>query len=899
MDSINNAKLKRNLLFCLLSALETDLRSNFLFLLKEKISISNDIKIKLKRRYYDNSNSDTDDLKLLIDYLDFGDYSQILNQNSDKFSNKKLSKLLSEDLSSIVRVRNRVMHTRPLEYDDDKKVLKFVNKIDKFKEIVTFSETKKEMDLIDSDPNHLIKIKLDNLKKNKSFIKHNLPMVDYDDTGFIGRIRDKEMLKNKLLGAYPVITLIGVGGIGKTSLVLSCLYDLIEDNETKLESDFFDTVIWISLKTKGMFDGEFEEIRNAITNLDDSFKSLKNTMKNINVKSIDDILEYMKNHKTLLVIDNLETLTTGDTNKLFDEIPNGSKILVTSRVSIGNYERSIKLEELNINDALIYFKRLCNIYKVDCLLKQSESKTKDYIKALKNNPLAIKWFVINVGKGITPEKILSNNFDDLTNFCLSNIYEKLSENAKHILRVILRKRNKCEQAEIVYISELDYISCAEGIKELFKSNFLLQNEDYTYSIPDFTVNYIQSQRDFSTREQDNKIQININKLNGSIENLNRDIHLTNEYHPLSLFPTTNSEKIATLYMLKVIESSKRQEYKKIDEYFNLAKDSAPQFADIYKIAGYLYSRFNTLNSEINYETAIRLALNKAPIYYFYSGFLMNTQNYERAELELRNALEIDKDNQLIKLRLARLYKMLNMYEKSLELLNSIDTNKKEFFENRMQIKYIFEMVDTRIRFSESLIDNNNKKALSLINSAIEFLENTDPNLFDFTIYNSMFRLLYVYIKLLSLSNYDIDDFFSYLFDYQKYILVVKKGHKKEEQFDYDLEKFKTKISTEDAKKIDDIFNYRGIIKQKNLGHVTKINVDRGFGFLIPMSCSYQSIFFHCSQFKGDFRKLELGDRVCFGLSVNHDRTCAINLELAKNTLDDEDNNEVKDLEFQL
>src|SRR5690606_14976830 len=87
---------------------------------------------------------------------------------------------------------------------------------------------------------------------------HNLPYVDYEDTGFIGRQRDKEDLVKRIYGAYPVISIIGDGGIGKTSLVLSCLYDLIE------RSDFpYERVIWVSLKTYSLQDGEFKEIKGS------------------------------------------------------------------------------------------------------------------------------------------------------------------------------------------------------------------------------------------------------------------------------------------------------------------------------------------------------------------------------------------------------------------------------------------------------------------------------------------------------------------------------------------------------------------------------------------------------------------------------------------------------------
>lgn len=876
MKVVNNAKLKRNLLFCLLNSIETDIRNNILYLQNEGIVINDEIIKKLKQRYFDDKKENTETLDFLINYLDMGDYIQILQANANIFIDKKSLKKLCDEIEKLIPTRNRIMHVRPLEFDDDEKVLNFVRNINNFDGIIKFEETKNEFDKINNNPNYLLSIVPTVYHEKKSNIMNNLPMVDYDDTGFIGRLKDKELLKKKILGPYPVISVIGVGGIGKTSLVLSCLYDMLDDyDETK---DFFNSIIWITLKTKGLYDGEFKKIKNAIIDLDENFKAVNENFDDINISSVTDIIDYMKKNKTLLVIDNLETLVRdSEIKKLFEEIPVGSKILITSRVGIGNYEQTFHLEKLSKMDALIYFRKLSNIYKVNSLIKQKDEKLEEYLAHLDSNPLAIKWFVINVGRGMTPDDILNNRITDLTEFCLSNIYEKLSENAKYILRIILIKHNRCGMAELLYLCELSYDECIDSINELFKSNFLQQNEDFSYSILDFAISYIQNVKGFSNYSIDTKIQQAINKLNGSLENLKKDIHLTNEYHPLSLFPKNDNERIATLYMLAAIEASKARDYAKVDKYFTLAKNSANTYSDIYKIAGYLYSKFDSIKSEENYKIAIELAEDKAPVYYFFAGSLINNQKYEMAEIEISKALRINPDNNLIKLRCARLYKMQNKYDESLEILETIDLSSDSDFSNKMQIKYIFETIDTRIRYAESLLKIDNKKVENLIKSTIKFIENSDIALFDFTIYTSMFKLAHLYIRLLYITDYKTDPLINYLFHFHPYILAAKNGHKKEQLFNTDLENLLLKISEEDSKKINDIINYKATIKELNYGYISRLK-ENGYGFITPISYTYQTIFFHCSQFKGDFRRLRINDKVSFELVVG-DKIQAINVNL--------------------
>ena len=871
MDIINNSKLKRNFLFCLLSNIETDLRKSIINI--DYLEVDTSILERLSERYKSDKNSITDDLILLIDYADLGDYIQILNSNSSKFIDTKLLNKLTKEIEKIIPTRNRIMHIRPLEPNDDELIISFVTKLNSYSSIINFSETISEYKKIKENPDYLLSIVPSMVIKEKQNIKHNLPMVDYDDTGFVGRIKDKEELKKKITGPYPVISVIGVGGIGKTSLVLSCLYDML-DEEIK-----FDTIIWITLKTKGLYNGDFKEIKNVILNLDDNFKQLNKNFENDNLSNVQDILSYMEYNKTLLVIDNLETLSNDKTIiKLFEEIPQGSKILITSRIGVGNYEQSFQLNSLDEKEAIFYFRKLTNVYKVNVLIKQSDNLIKKYLKRLNNNPLAIKWFVINVGKGMDPNDILNNHITDLTDFCLSNIYEKLSDDAKYILRIILIKANRCGFAELLYLCERSYDKCLAAINELFKSNFLLQNDDFSYSILDFAVNYIQNRKGYSNYQIDSEIQMNINKLNGSLENLKKNVHLKNEYHPLSIFPTTNNERIATLYILKAIECSKNRNYSEVDDFIELAKNADSSFSDIYKIAGYLYSKYDSIKSEKNYNIALELAENKAPVHYFFAGSLINTQKYEMAEVEMANAIELAPNNNLIKLRYARLEKMQNKFDISLKKLSEININNLDEYGNRMEIKYIFEMIDTRIRFAETLLETDKNLALLTLKEALEFLDKSDSSLFDFTIYNSLFKLCHIYVKLLSNSNFDTKDFINFLFRYHPYILAAKNGHKKEILFQNDLERLCQKLSDEESKKINDILNYKASIKELNYGYISSLKKENGYGFITPFSYSYQTIFFHCSQFKGDFRKLNISDKLSFELVIS-DKISAINVKL--------------------
>src|SRR5699024_5285490 len=81
------------------------------------------------------------------------------------------------------------------------------------------------------------------------------------------------------------------------------------------------------------------------------------------------------------------------------------------------------------------------------------------------------------------------------------------------------------------------------------------------------------------------------------------------------------------------------------------------------------------------------------------------------------------------------------------------------------------------------------------------------------------------------------------------------------------------------KKITDILSYEATINEENVGYIVSLK-DAGYGFIRPVSYSYQTIYFHCSQFVGDFRLLNKNDRVLFKLSITNDKLQAMNVRLA-------------------
>ena len=195
---------------------------------------------------------------------------------------------------------------------------------------------------------------------------HNLQRPDYRQ--FIGREKYIEDIMAKLSQRFFVVSIDGIGGVGKTALASEIAHKCVEGK-------IFDAVVWISAKKK----------RLALTGIDDIVPSLT-TYENL-INAILEVLGYttstsmcleekqkkvnelLSTAKCLIVVDNLEAV---EDERIFDflkNLPEPSKALITSRKRLGEVERIVRLKEMSFDET----KRLILLDAVDKSVEQLQS----------------------------------------------------------------------------------------------------------------------------------------------------------------------------------------------------------------------------------------------------------------------------------------------------------------------------------------------------------------------------------------------------------------------------------------------------------------------------------------------------------------------------------------------
>lgn len=648
----------------------------------------------LERFKKDNPGMSVDDnLYTVVEYIDFSDTFMILlkNQQLLKESFYRELKALKLKLEEIIPIRNRVMHTRPLMGGDFSTIYAFVCEIetlnkDWWKNTVT---TKWK---IEEDPNYVFTLTIPSFSVSNEFVYHNLPLPDFDETGFIGRFKDVEEVKKLILSNNRVLSIIGDGGIGKTALILKVAYDLV-DMGTECP---FDIIIWTSAKATMLTSQGINEITNSLKD----FSGLINIIAEIvdptlkdPTKQFDEILEYMSVFNVLLIIDNLETIHSEEIRNFIRNAQQRCKIAITSRIGLGELEYPRVLHGLNEVESTKLIREFSRMRNNQVLISLDQPTLSRISKKLYYNPLAIKWFVSSVELGLTPNEVL-NNKGDLLNFCLTNVYDKISPNSKLILKTLLASRKNLSDAELVFLTDLSAIDSRKAIMELCKTTLLgrellksKENQEIAYFIPDFAKEFLLK------IETINKYWIK--SINDKLRNLNQkltDIQFTSTFNEFSInaisYRTTN-EQVVAKFLSEALALSKKGDCLKALEKVEEAKKIVPNYFEVYRISAFIKVILNDyLGADEDYKIGIDIEPDNPRLLYYYANFLLFHLNDTTSAIQLCNKLvQLRPSNPYTSFLLARCHSTENNYPEAIKIITDLLEKNISMSEKDKKIAY--------------------------------------------------------------------------------------------------------------------------------------------------------------------------------------------------------------------
>lgn len=664
----------RNSCFAILSAVETDVR---LFIETElDITLQDsllpiDVKANARERMLNDpkrspavrSNKELD----LLEYTDFSDLAKILFANSGAFPSfsSPLIRGVAEKLTSLSAARNRVCHSRPLDDDDLTRFVDLATSLISTFPTFTWEALRDVENRRRTDPSFIFRLEIPSFwKLGSTETSHNLPMPDFDETGLLGRTNDRKHVLAHLRGPHPVITIVGEGGIGKTALALSCAYSLLD----LPKEEQFDCITWVSLKARVLTPAGIRDVRDCIAStlglLQSAAVEVGSTLGDkVDVEGlITELRDYMSNMKILLIIDNLETLPPEQLRALLSSVPSKSKVFITSRVGLGEFEARYKLDSLDDVNSGNLLRKAAKSQNVEMLYRAKEEIIHSYSRKLFNSPLLIKWFVSSVSNGADPNSLLTQNnsqFTDAIRFCFENLFVRLSENEKLLLYLLSSARRPLTNAELLFLmqesstGEMGQTGVEQAIT-MFHNSSMVRRSLGDSQADGVQVSLTEIAGEFLTHVSPppRAIVIATRARLGQLQALfERSIIAQSQYRYdiFAIRPKNREQRIAGAYLQFGIQELRRKNFEEARRRVEQARTMQPSWSEVYRVLAIVEDRADNVGRALEYlDTAVELDPTSTIALYQNALYLFQTAEDNEAALQVLNAaLELDADDETL------------------------------------------------------------------------------------------------------------------------------------------------------------------------------------------------------------------------------------------------------------
>ena len=335
-----------------------------------------------------------------------------------------------------------------------------------------------------------------------SKVSHNLPHPDYGQ--FIGR--EQELAKAmRILRPYPhsqhsLVTVDGVGGIGKSVLALEIAHRFLRKYDKLLPEERFAAIVWTSAKQTVLRPGcGIVSRRQSLCTLDDICKAIAVTLgiedqlRSKPEDSVELIRRLLTQQRTLLILDNLETVDDEAVMEFLQELPVPTKAVVTTRHRI-DVAYPVRLVGMPWEDAKALIELECQ--KKEVFLGE-EQKRKLYERT-GGVPLAIVWSIAQIGFGYAVEMVLArigNPKEDIARFCFEGAVEQIrGKDAYKLLLTLALCKGEGNRDQLGYVAGFgeDRISRDEGLVQLEKLS-LVNKQGNLFKMLPLTKEYAASE----------------------------------------------------------------------------------------------------------------------------------------------------------------------------------------------------------------------------------------------------------------------------------------------------------------------------------------------------------------------------------------------------------------------
>ena len=333
-------------------------------------------------------------------------------------------------------------------------------------------------------------------------LHHNLPPRDY--MTLVGREAEIQTLIEWLSFEHPTprISIQGIGGVGKTTLLLEVAYRCLQASQDahsgkalKKALPTFEAIIFTSAKSQHFTTcGILPRYRRERT-LRDIFISVARTLKCCDTPSAsfeeacEQIHRCLDGVRTLLIVDNLDALEEQHNVLSFlYELPSTVKVVITSREPMPF--ATIRLAALSQTEALNLIQHQAREKGVQLSLRESQK----LYQTTGGIPAAIGYAISQVAAGYVLQDVspcLLQMNGDFSRFYFQSAVQPLQGQVAHqlLMAIVLFPKPPMRESVYAVAGVTDSIATAEGLARLQQLS-LIQHEHGRYTMQPLTRSYV-------------------------------------------------------------------------------------------------------------------------------------------------------------------------------------------------------------------------------------------------------------------------------------------------------------------------------------------------------------------------------------------------------------------------
>jgi hypothetical protein len=273
-------------------------------------------------------------------------------------------------------------------------------------------------------------------------IPGNLPSPTY--TAFVGREEEMQTLLERLslTHAAHMITVHGIGGVGKTALVLEAARLCFQAScENLSDAPKFDAIIFTSAKQEQLVPHKIFQLHQGQRNLRGIFREIANTLDDPTIiqsppnEQLDRVRQSLSRQLTLLIVDNMETIDDKDeVIEFLYNLPVCVKVVITTRERLALLP--ISLRNLPPDDGL----QLIGQQAQEKNITISNEDSQLLYDRTGGIPLAIVYALGQVSGGYSLESVLAQlalATGDVARFCFEHSVKGITGQPEHLLLMSL------------------------------------------------------------------------------------------------------------------------------------------------------------------------------------------------------------------------------------------------------------------------------------------------------------------------------------------------------------------------------------------------------------------------------------------------------------------------------